>query len=241
MIEAIGRKSLSHSVADRMIDYIIQERLKPGEKLPSERELIKQLKISRLPLREALARLQTIGVIEVIQGKGMFVKLVDAGNLVKHLTSVLMLNTNRNFFHTMEFRKAIESQTVVLACQHREESDLEKLSDFLKEMRTKKDDTPQVVRADMNFHRSVAVASKNPIFPIVLDTLWDLVKSSQNAVADLKGAKNRAIRYHQTIFDGIKDRDETKAKKAMLAHLNDIGRTVKKYYEARADEKNNFK
>ncbi len=67
----------------------------------------------------------------------MFVKLVDAGNLVKHLTSVLMLNANRSFFHTMEFRKAIESQTVVLACQRREESDLKKLSDFLIEMRQK--------------------------------------------------------------------------------------------------------
>ncbi len=74
---------------------------------------------------------------------------------------------------------------------------------------------------------------------MVIDTIWDFIKSSQREVADLEGAKSRAIRYHQAIFDGIKNRDEMKAKKAMLAHLNNIEKTVRKYHREK-NEKESF-
>ena len=84
-IDEVPRVSLVDDIVERLMEYIVEQQLKPGDKLPSERLLTQALGVSRFPLREALAKLQVLGIISVAHGKGSFISKFSAPKLLRRL------------------------------------------------------------------------------------------------------------------------------------------------------------
>jgi GntR family transcriptional repressor for pyruvate dehydrogenase complex len=104
--------------------YVVRQKLKPGDPLPSERQMQQQLGISRAPVREALRVLQSVGMIEARQGKGLFVKEMTLQPMVDTFVSHLELFDRDSFAHLQELRQMLELGAAELAAKRRTDHDL---------------------------------------------------------------------------------------------------------------------
>lgn len=214
--------TLTDSIAERLIQFIARNQLKPGDSLPSERQLTTMLKVSRLPLREALARLRALGIIAVRQGKGAVVCPVNAANLFRHLSPILRSQTPLNFAQMMEVRLALEPAVARLAAQRRSAEDLAALQDCVRGMQATLTNKAVFIHHDMEFHRRLATATGNPTFEVLVNTIHHLVSLTQWGYEDHVVARELSLRHHQKILATIEHRAAAAAEAAMTKHLEDV-------------------
>ncbi len=220
---------LSDQVAAQLQMLITEGTFKPGEKLPSERELCELLGVSRTVIREAVRTLVVKGLLEVRPGGGMAVRAPDTA-LVSELMSV-MLRTGKGeiaFAYVHEVRRLLEIETAGLAAERREEDDITRMEMQLHAMIEHEADPQRWAEADVAFHAAIAIATHNPLYPVLLGTIADLLMEVRLTGIALPGTAQRAHRYHVPIFECIKAGDRTGARKAMTEHLRESEITFQK-------------
>ena len=202
------------------------ERIRSGEwrvdaELPSERDLMSEFGVSRIPLREAIAGLRAIGVVETRASSGTRVRRVDAGTVARLLPLIVTLEGERTFSQVFELRLAVESQTASLAAQRRSELDARALREFVERFRAELDSSLEdAVETDLDFHIAIAKATQNPLFEMLMRTLAELVKHVQvESCKDDPVRRRRAFHSHEAIADAILARDPERARAEMEAHL----------------------
>ena len=225
-MEKINRISLSENIVNQFLDMIMSGELKPNQKLPPERELCETLGVSRLPLREALAKLQAVGVISLYHGSGNYVNRIDTSLMLRYLTPILLAQGKTTFNQVMEVRRTIESRTVELAAQHRSKNDIKILEQLLEEMEGCINDIGEFIQRDMQFHLHITKAAGNVIFHAIMVSMYDLLIHSQRIVASLDKALQRALDYHKTLLSNIKKKNCSLARETIINHLDDIERSV---------------
>jgi GntR family transcriptional repressor for pyruvate dehydrogenase complex len=189
--------------------------------LPSERELMSEFGVSRIPLREAIAGLRALGVLETRPGSGTRVRRVDADTVARLLPLIVTLEGERTFAQVFELRLAVESQTAFLAAQRRSDDDVRALTAFVEQFRAELDaDLESAVETDLDFHVRIATATQNPLFEMLMKTLAELVKHVQvESCKDDSVRRRRAFHSHEAIADAILARDAERARAEMEAHL----------------------
>jgi GntR family transcriptional repressor for pyruvate dehydrogenase complex len=225
-MEIIARTSLSDTIVDQIVGMIASGQIKAEEKLPPERQLCEMLGVSRLPLREALARLEAMGIVECLHGNGNYIRNISADLLLKNLTPLLLAQGETSFRHVMEVRRTIEAQIVVLACQYHNKDRVNQLRQIIEKMKQCIDEVDEFIVLDMQFHLTLAAMSNNPIFRAIMVSMYDLLMYAQKAAARSNKALDRAINYHKEICDAISEKNEDKAKEIILNHLADIEKAV---------------
>jgi GntR family transcriptional repressor for pyruvate dehydrogenase complex len=192
-----------------------------GTELPSERELMEEFKVSRIPLREALAGLRALGVLQTRAGSGTRVRRVDADTVAQLLPLLVTLEGERTFGQVFELRLAVESQSAALAARRHTEADARALKGFLVQLKEDLDATlDEAVEADLAFHVAIARATGNPLFEVLMRTLAELVKHVQvQSCKDDPVRRRRAFDAHGAIVDAILARDADRARAEMEAHL----------------------
>jgi GntR family transcriptional regulator, hexuronate regulon transcriptional repressor len=189
---------------------------KPGERLPSERDLAEHYKVSRPTLREALIALEIRGLVEARHGSGIYVTratTVDA--------SAPELDIGA--FELTEARRLFEGETCALAATTISDEELVELEGILVEMVDENAQSSGGEKADRQFHLVIARSTRNSAIVTVVENLWDLRYQSPLCAAMLKRAREVGVRPliddHRDILDALKARDPAAARTTMRAHL----------------------
>lgn len=205
---------------EQIKDLIVSKNLEPGSKLPSERQLVISLGISRSSVREALRMLEIMGLVEVKPGKGVYVKGLS-GDLFMPLASLLSSN-KENLQHHFEARLVLEPAAAALAAKRASQSDIRQIEKVLKTFQENlgENNLVALIRSDILFHRLIANATNNRTIEILMNTITRHDFIGWKMSLRTKRRPLNTVKEHRKIFEAIVAGDEKKAKSAMRSHLN---------------------
>ncbi|MCO6004212.1 FadR family transcriptional regulator [Actinoallomurus purpureus] len=218
---------LNGSAADRVLTKeALVERLEldllstgppPGTKLEPERRLAERFGVSRPMVREALRALEALGMIEVLPGRGAFVRDVRLADAVRPLDTFVRRRkpTPRDL---VQARRTLESETASLAAANADEDDLALMESALQRFDAATDLVSRA-RADVAFHAAVARASHNPVIETMFASITTLVFEQMLRSLGDPSVSREGIPYHHEVLDAIRARDPQAARAAMEGHL----------------------
>jgi GntR family transcriptional repressor for pyruvate dehydrogenase complex len=215
----LNKENLSDQIISQIKELIAQGIFKPGDMLPSERELATKLGVSRLPLREALKTLQFINVIEAKPGSGYMIKDLKVANLLDVLDEAC--EPGQDILNDLkEMRITIEVKAVELACCRKTARDLEKMREAIEEMEIAIEDEPEkVIEGSIKFHNAVLKASHNKLFVAILAYFSDVLNEGRKRSLMIKNRYKIAIEEHKRIYQAIEAGDVGTATNLMKIHL----------------------
>jgi GntR family transcriptional repressor for pyruvate dehydrogenase complex len=203
---------------------IFDGRLQQGDKLPAERQLVREFGASRVAVREALRALEHRGLVEVRQGSagGYFIRELDAGPLVRDFQTLFRLG-RVSVAQLVEARALIEPESARLAALRASEPDVKAVLAAL-DARAETGAPGRRRRSlDAEFHRLVAAAARNPVHAVVTNALTALQSNVMGARTDLTAEDDAAVVVaHRAIYEAIVARNSEAARAAMQAHVIDI-------------------
>jgi GntR family transcriptional repressor for pyruvate dehydrogenase complex len=217
---------LYESVIEQIMDLIKNNELKPGDKLPPERELAEKLSISRNSLREAFRVLESRGLIKSKPGGGRFIREIRE-NGHNNTENIILSLEKSSILELLEAREIFEVEIVELAAQRATPEDIELIEKALNKMNQKeelKDD--KKMESDTEFHLAIAGASHNFVFINIMKLHLDLLKETREKTWQIPGRREKQYQEHQAIFQAIKEHNSKKAEEAMLKHLMSIRKVV---------------
>jgi GntR family transcriptional repressor for pyruvate dehydrogenase complex len=200
--------------------------LKPGDQLPSERELVKELKVSRTALREALKCLTTAGLLELTETKRTFVKSVVSEGLQHPLSLLVGANTAR-IYDLIEIRRELEGWNAFHAATRATTADIERLNAIIEEMKEAIRKSRSWEKEDADFHLAIAQAAHNVIRAHVMFTIYDLLAQSVKKVFADRSDDRELLDHHDRIFAAIKNHSPEEARSAILEHLHYVESKVR--------------
>jgi GntR family transcriptional repressor for pyruvate dehydrogenase complex len=213
-------RRLSDKVADMMLETILSDRLKVGDRLPSERELGEQFGVSRTVVREAVRALVTKGVIDVRSGSGLRVAAVDA-NAVSESMSLFLRGGTLDFEKVHEVRTVLEVHIAGLAAERATAEDVAQLREIHERMQRETDDVDAAARDDLEFHRAIARSTHNELFLLLMDSIGSsLIDIRRENLGS--GSAPMTLSQHEAILEGIGVHDTERARTAMRAHLDGV-------------------
>ncbi len=229
----VGRAS--EHIERKIKEAIIDGRLRPGFKLPTEKEMAEQFGVSVVTLREALTALQVFGVIEKKKGKGggIFVAELDNDSIRKYLGHYLSFK-NLSIKHLYDVRKIIEPPLLKLAAISINDEELKKLeqnvSDCEEMIRKAGSNFSEkeffdLDQMNVDFHRIIAESTHNPILVLTVDYVFYFLGEVELKlmVPDLKFSQD-TIREHRAILESLKERDSQRCEKEIMIHLEHLDR-----------------
>jgi GntR family transcriptional repressor for pyruvate dehydrogenase complex len=215
-LQPAPRRKLTEAVAQQLLDQIRQQRLQPGARMPSERELMTALNVGRSTVREALNGLALLGVIEVRHGQGAFVAAIPNENLSGELGAALAKGVTRDL---LEARKAIEVEVARLAAQRHTEQDLKSLRNAIKAQEASLTGAPTSAHESADFHLELAGAAHNEVLAGIVFSFMPLLEEVGPALEDLPGYREWETEEHREIFEAVSSGDADRAGARMAAHL----------------------
>lgn len=197
-VEVVRKTKVYEKIAEQIQALICDGFLKPGDKLPSERDLSAIFQVSRSSLRDAIRALEVTGLLEPRQGEGTVVRTPSAETLTNPLTTVL-LHQSEFIGELLEFRAMIEPPLAGRAAKSATPEDLEHLQEILHRQQEKVDRGELAVEEDSDFHYSIALAAKNSVVLKVLDVFMDLLRESREATLQVEGRMQKSLESHRKI------------------------------------------
>ena len=222
----IERVSVAEQVARNLLDLIRTGSIRPGQQLPTERDLAATLQVSRPSVREALRGLQILGVVKARQGGGLFVTSLEAAEILQPLQMLITL-TEENFEALHESRVAVEGAMGRLIAQRIDTATivrLRKMVEVQKELLA----NPVAFRvSDMEFHRTLGAVLNNPFLERISEALYVLGMEYRKIAWETRGVLARSVADHQQIIDALETRDGAKVEAAMVRHMRSVHETTR--------------
>lgn len=216
----IRQERLYLKVAEQLSKFIDDGQIAPGDRLPSERDLVEQFGVSRPTIREAMIALELAGRVEIRSGSGVYVK---QGEDIE--TSLLQENAPGPL-ELLEARFYIESDAAALAAQRASEDDIQSLEQAFQALKGEGLTAELQEEADERFHLLVAKASGNSAMHGTIQQLWQLRRTSKMSIFFHEKLRQRGIkpviRDHQKILDAIREGNSDTARLAMKNHLQSV-------------------
>jgi GntR family transcriptional repressor for pyruvate dehydrogenase complex len=222
--EAVRRNRVYEEVA-KQIERLILKKLRPGDRLPSERELAELLRVSRGSIRDAIRSLELMGLVEPRQGTGTIVRAVSTESLVNPFANALK-RRKELVTELLDFRKMLEPSLAARAAVHVSPEEIFEMEEILRRQEEKQKLGDAAVDEDQEFHYSVALASDNSVVLKVLDVLMDLLRDTRARSLQLEARPQKSLAGHRRILAAIKRHDAEAAKSAMRRHLEDVEEIV---------------
>ncbi|WP_338030857.1 FadR/GntR family transcriptional regulator [Cytobacillus citreus] len=220
------KKKTYQVIVDQIKEYFLTEELKPGDKLPTERELASRFNVSRTSVREALRKLESKGIIEIKQGSGSFIKTSEFQLLGEELSTTIIHAENKLVYEMLELRRALEAECAFLASKRATSEDLEAIRHAIEKMKAAENDVELGLEADLNFHFSIVRASHNSIFLQLVQTLSEHMQDTirgtrRQRLADPERLQG-TIEEHKEIYIAIAAEEAERAKQLMEIHITQI-------------------
>jgi GntR family transcriptional regulator, transcriptional repressor for pyruvate dehydrogenase complex len=222
------KQSLGQQVVNRVLELVRTSNLRPGDRLPPERELIEIFRISRPSLREALRALSILGVIESRHGGGAFITDLDARTLLAPLDFYLSLSQS-NLDDAFECRRIIEVEIVRKATLNASPKDLIDLRAMIAAHPTVFNDPIGFRILDSQFHEKLSVIGGNAILQRVAYGLYNLGLDIRRRATAEPAIIAQSAKDHTRIVEAICDRDQNRAGEAMKTHLAHIEASTRRF------------
>ena len=228
----------SNSVLDALIKMTKDDIYQHGERFPSERELAEQLGVGRNVIREALASMESIGLIEKKPRQGVFIKRSDTFEAMKNL-NYLQMPPATFMPMQMELRMIIAVPAVEMAAHRRTESDLQKLWECYRQFESTPIATPEEELANSKWeallHHLEVEAAHNDLLTRINESIADLIEKNNSFVHHhvLSRDENwldHIKSQHKTIITAIENRDSKLAGQTLKDHLVESYESMKKNY-----------
>lgn len=213
---------LYEQIVEQIERQILTGQLRPGQQLPSERELAEQFGASRTSVREAIRTLREKGLVEVHPGRGTFVVHNRSQGIRQSLGWVLRANPEKGFSDLIEVRELLEPEIAALAAQRATEKHIEALREAVARMDATMDDAEAFIEADSDFHIALAEAADNELLSLMLDTLVDLLHELRMRIFQVPGGPERGQYYHKRILEAVERHDPQQARELMQAHMKQV-------------------
>ena len=229
--QRIQPEKLSQSVVRQIELLILQGILRPGERLPSERELAEKLGVSRPSLRDAIAEMQARELLTTKAGAGIFVaELLDSAfsdSLVR-----LFAGHDAALFDYISFRRDLEGMSAERAARHGSDMDLQVIDAIYRKMEVshRARNPAEEARLDAEFHLSIIEASHNIIMLHIMRAMFNLLHQgvfyNRQMIFRQRGTRDELLAQHASINDAIQQRDPSGACAAARAHLDYVERLM---------------
>jgi GntR family transcriptional repressor for pyruvate dehydrogenase complex len=231
VFQPIVTKKIYEEIVDQIRELIARGELKPGQKLPSEREMSESMGVSRASVREALTAMEAIGILDIRPGEGTFVKETSSLETFKPLAFVLAVEKNPGQ-QMMEVRRVLESESAALAALRADEEHLIKIRHILDQMKSA-GNTQLGVEYDLKFHFAIAEATQNSILLRIMNTVADLMHHTFRLDREKLLSRNSHQIYseHEAIYQAIKERTPQIAREKMIEHINNIEKGMEHSFE----------
>lgn len=209
-------KSLPQKIAEDIIAFILEENLKPGDKLPNETVPCQRLNVGRSSLREAMRALASRNIVTIRQGSGTYI--ASSTGVADDPLGLSFINNKKKLIHDlMEIRFLLEPSIAALAAMHADDTEIKKICKLC-------DDVEELLKAhkdhsdkDIELHTAIALSSKNIVVPRLVPVIFRsiplLIESTGNTLC------NETIESHREIADAIAAHDAVRAHDAMYLHL----------------------
>jgi DNA-binding FadR family transcriptional regulator len=231
---SLKRRKLYEEVASRIETAIHTGVYTPGDRLPSERELMVHFGVGRPSIREALFALRRMGLIELKNGERARVISPSPSTLVDELSGVVrhLLATPEGMRHFQHARGIFESALAEYAARHATDEDIRKLERALRANEESTADQRLFVQTDVGFHFAIAQIPKNPVLTALHTGISGWLADQRWTGSRIEGSMAVAVAAHQRIFKAIAARDPIAAAEAMRDHLSQ----VEQFYWSARDE-----
>jgi GntR family transcriptional regulator, transcriptional repressor for pyruvate dehydrogenase complex len=222
----VARRKLSETVAQQLLEAFRD--LPPGTKVPSERELTKDLGVGRSTVREALNGLAVMGVLTIRHGQGAFIaETVKAEAPHAVLTTALERGETREY---VEARLLVEVQVTRLAAERRTDEDLQRIEDALavQERSLSADDIDATLGVAVSFNVLLAEAAHNEILAAMIQTFVELMAERGPKLYALPGFGDWDLAEHRGIYEAVRDQDGDRAAELMRKHIEQLAEYYRK-------------
>lgn len=213
--------------AQMILEAISLGKLSLGERLPSERSLAEELNVGRSAIREAIAALEILGIVEAVPGSGTYVRSSTSEVLPKTLSWGLFLNRN-SLVDLMEIRTILEMHMASSVAQAKPLPDLRKLEDAVEAQAhaTENADNSEYVKADLAFHLELGHLCGNSIISYLASSIRSLLRVWIDRQVRDKSDMVDALNEHKAILIAIKSNDPEQAERAMTTHMQTAERRL---------------
>ena len=222
-LQRIPRTRVSEAVIDQLLALINAGDLKPGDKLPSEAELMQQTGAGRPSLRSALHTLEAMHIIEIRQGVGAFVCEMDLPILTEE-PAVSKLFSQTSILEAIAVRRMLEPEIAAAAALTATDQDLQRLGAALGALADLKDSQAYPKEAHVAFHRCVAELTHNALLVRIEQFLLSLWEEGLQRAFDLapgdRGDVSRLVEDHRLLYEAIAQRDPALARQRVLEHTS---------------------
>jgi GntR family transcriptional regulator, transcriptional repressor for pyruvate dehydrogenase complex len=229
------RDSLADSLADQLLQGIIDGRYPTDGPLPPEAEIAKEANVSRLTVREAVKTLRAKSIVRIHRGRGTFTNPPDRWTDLEALVRASSARTPDLAGvvpeRLIEARRIIETGAAELAATRRTPDDLQRLQVHLDEMAVAADngDVDAFVTADLAFHQTVLDAADNTFIAALLEPLSRLLIQARRQTSEVRDIRRHAIAHHRAVLNAIQSGDPERARHAMHDHIEQTSRDLRTY------------
>ena len=220
-VHPVRRSRIYEAIVEQLQDLILRGEVTGGDRLPSERDLADRFDGSRVSVRQALAVLQAMGLIQIRSGGGVFVRERSAG--VSSPAAAISADQGVPEAQ-MEVRLLVEPRTAALAALRCSPADIRRMGDAIADQRRGIATSDLGITGDVRFHLAVAGAAGNPILLQMMESVMSALMPSRAASARVVGGPLKAVQEHQVILRAIERRDPRAAERAMRSHLFSVER-----------------
>jgi GntR family transcriptional regulator, sialic acid-inducible nan operon repressor len=220
--EPIRHRKLADDVQARLLQMIQSDGLRPGDLLPSERELMDALSVGRPAIREAMQGLHRMGLLDIRHGGRARVSEPSLSRMIEPMGDTMrhiLAHSPASLEHLKEARAIFEMETARIAARKRSQGDIERLQRILERQAAAQNDAKLFLECDGEFHREIAAISGNPILSAVGAAVFSWLTDFHVDLVRFPGLETLTLSEHQAILDGIAARNAAVAAKAMGDHL----------------------
>jgi GntR family transcriptional repressor for pyruvate dehydrogenase complex len=221
LVEPVRRSRLSHQIVLQLCELIRAGRLQAGDRLPAERELAEQLRVSRSSLREALRTMEHAGLVESHHGGGTYVRDAVSWDAVSPLALVLR-TTDDAVGDLWEIRLIVEPEIAARAALRATDQDLGALTTLLERQEAALEREDVSLDIDRGFHIALAQASHNAVAVRVVELIGSLLLAGRGHFITSPERRLCALQRHREIVAGVRTRQPEAARVAMVRHLQEV-------------------
>lgn len=205
-------------VARRLMDLFTGGSVAPGTRLPPERQLAVRLGVGRSAVREALAALEILGIVDVRPGSGTYLRGMASELLPQTLRWGLLIG-ERKTAELLELREGLEIYVARLAAYRADAGIVQRLDDDVQRMRGRVDDLAAFARADLDFHHALAEAAGNAMLTDHLHVIRSLLQVYADRAVHDRAHAERAAAEHEAVLTAVRAGDPDAAASAMATHM----------------------